>query len=211
MTASTSEDLDALFEEVAAQHSGAGGTASAVIAAAHTEEPVSVATAMETSTSVMVKPQYDPSAERPAMFDSLGHIVRQLHDSLRELGYDRSLAEISGEVTDAASRLEYIGTLTEQAANKFLNSIDEAMPVQDALIKNACGIEARWNDLFSGKMSVEEFKMLAQESPCVGQFGREDGRGRKSPAHANHDGAGLSGHYGPDYQEDNRDHAEHGT
>ena len=40
------------------------------------------------------------------MFDRLGHIVRQLHDSLRELGYDRSLSDIATEVTDATDRLD---------------------------------------------------------------------------------------------------------
>lgn len=104
------------------------------------------------------------AGEKLPMFDSLGHIVRQLHDSLRELGYDRSLNDISSEVTDAAGRLEYIATLTEQAANKVLNSIDDAMPVQDDLARKAGEIEGRWNALFEGKMSVEDFKLLARDS-----------------------------------------------
>lgn len=158
----TPEDLDALFEEMSAQSNAAARSA-----ASHAEEPVSVETAVEKAPVGASKPQYDASEERPAMFDSLGHIVRQLHDSLRELGYDRSLSDISSEVTDAASRLEYIGTLTEQAANKVLNSIDEAMPVQDAMIKTASSIEDRWESLFAGRMSVDEFKVLAHDSRAL--------------------------------------------
>jgi chemotaxis protein CheZ len=138
------EDLDALFEEVAAQHA-----ASAVATPA---QPAATGIAQ------------DAAAGKAPMFDRLGHIVRQLHDSLRELGYDRSLSDIATEVTDAAGRLEYIATLTEQAANKVLNSIDEAMPVQDELIRIAGDVEQRWGALFEGKLDIEEFKVLAQDS-----------------------------------------------
>jgi chemotaxis protein CheZ len=144
------EDLDALFEEVAAQH-----------AATATPAPAPVAVAA--SAPAMEAGQESQTGNSP-MFDRLGHIVRQLHDSLRELGYDRSLSDIATEVTDATDRLEYIATLTEQAANKVLNSIDEAMPVQDELIRIAKDVDLRWAGLFEGKLGVDEFKLLAQDS-----------------------------------------------
>ena len=150
------EDLDALFEEIAAQHAVAAEPKAAAA------ESVSAATAGGGAT-VAESAQEHSSANSP-MFDRLGHIVRQLHDSLRELGYDRSLSDIATEVTDAAGRLEYIATLTEQAANKVLNSIDEAMPVQDALIQTAKDVEGRWDQLFEGKLGLDEFKLLAQDS-----------------------------------------------
>lgn len=150
------EDLDALFEEIAAQH------AVAAEPKAVATESVSAATAHVTATEA--EPAQEHSSANSPMFDRLGHIVRQLHDSLRELGYDRSLSDIATEVTDAAGRLEYIATLTEQAANKVLNSIDEAMPVQDALIQTAKDVEGRWGQLFDGKLGLDEFKLLAQDS-----------------------------------------------
>ena len=140
------EDLDSLFEEVAAQHAATAKPGPADAAA------------------------YAPDAAQESqngnspMFDCLGHIVRQLHDSLRELGYDRSLSDIATEVTDATDRLEYIATLTEQAANKVLNSIDEAMPVQDELIRVARDVDLRWAAMFDGKLGVDAFKQLALDS-----------------------------------------------
>ncbi|HEX8884381.1 MAG TPA: protein phosphatase CheZ [Noviherbaspirillum sp.] len=150
------EDLDALFEEIAAQHAVAAEPKAVATGS------VSAATADVTITEAETTQEHS-SANSP-MFDRLGHIVRQLHDSLRELGYDRSLSDIATEVTDAAGRLEYIATLTEQAANKVLNSIDEAMPVQDALIQTAKDVEGRWDQLFDGKLGLDEFKLLAQDS-----------------------------------------------
>ena len=96
--------------------------------------------------------------------------MRTLHDSMRELGYDRSLSEVSNQISDAQGRLEYVATLTENAANKVLNATDEAIPEQDALAKNAKNIEDRWQALFEGNMSVDNFKILASDSKS---FARE--------------------------------------
>jgi chemotaxis protein CheZ len=148
------EDLDALFEEVSAQH------AASVAATGGADAPA----AEPAQASMLPAAAFEPASGKAPMYDRLGHIVRQLHDSLRELGYDRSLSDIATEVTDAAGRLEYIATLTEQAANKVLNSIDDAMPVQDELIRISSELEGRWGSLFEGKLGIEEFKMLAQDS-----------------------------------------------
>jgi chemotaxis protein CheZ len=160
------EDLDALFEEVAAQH-----TAAAATAAAPAPAPAAAAPAHAGPDN------QDGSSQ---LFDRLGHIVRQLHDSLRELGYDRSLSDIATEVTDATDRLEYIATLTEQAANKVLNSIDEAMPVQDQLIARAKDVDGRWAALFDGRMGIDEFKLLAQDTRGFAAAVAESGEAEKA-------------------------------
>lgn len=103
------------------------------------------------------------------MYERLGGIVRLLHDSLRELGYDRALSEAATQITDAQGRLEHIASLTEQAANKVLNTIDQGMPAQDALAKDAKNMDTRWNELFEGKMSVEDFRLLATDSKAFAQ------------------------------------------
>lgn len=156
-----SDDFDALFEEIAAQRS-----ASLEEPAASETAPEAVATAPDAQS-----PQADNHHEvvplHPSdkpMFERLGGIVRLLHDSLRELGYDRSLSDATSQITDAQDRLEYIASLTEQAANKVLNTIDEGMPAQDALAKTAKQMESRWSALFDGKLSVDEFKVLATDS-----------------------------------------------
>lgn len=106
-----------------------------------------------------------PGADnRDSMYDRLGHIVRQLHDSLRELGYDRSLTAVVTEVADATDRLEYIATLTERAANTVLNAVDEATPVQDALIERARAMEVRWKREFAATASGDGMKLLAADA-----------------------------------------------
>src|SRR5690606_4552805 len=64
------------------------------------------------------------------MYERVGGILRMLHDSMRELGLDRSLSDVANQINDAQGRLEHIATLTEQAANKVLNTVDSAIPEQ---------------------------------------------------------------------------------
>lgn len=167
------EDLDALFDEVSAQHLAAATPAVVPAAAVPVAMPAAAAEVGQDDGD-------DGPPGKSQLFDRLGHIVRQLHDSLRELGYDRSLADIATEVTDATDRLEYIATLTEQAANKVLNSIDEAMPVQDQLIAKAKDVDGRWAALFDGKLDVEQFKALAHDSRAFAATVVETGEAEKA-------------------------------
>jgi chemotaxis protein CheZ len=140
------DDMDALFDQVAAASPVAAPAAAAVAPAADG------AAAADTS-----------AADKP-MFERLGGIVRLLHDSLRELGYDKALTEASSQIVDAQDRLEYVASLTEQAANKVLNTLDDGMPAQDVLSKQAKAMDTRWAALFDGKLSIDEFKTLAGDS-----------------------------------------------
>ena len=175
------DDFDALFEEVAAQRASAPAAQAAApepaAPAADEDDLESLFDQVSASSAPVVAAApavaaVAPAAAAPAagadgeygMYERLGGIVRLLHDSLRELGYDKALTEASSAIVDAQDRLEYVATLTEQAANKVLNTLDDGMPAQDLLSKQAKDMESRWADLFSGKLSLDEFKALAGDS-----------------------------------------------
>ncbi|CAN7587428.1 protein phosphatase CheZ [Acidovorax sp. LjRoot129] len=61
----------------------------------------------------------------------IGHLTRQLHDSLNELGYADKLRGSMGELPDAQSRLSYIARLTGEAAEKVLNRVEQAKAQHD--------------------------------------------------------------------------------
>jgi chemotaxis protein CheZ len=148
-----SDDLEALFDQVASSAAPAAAPAPAPVPA-----PAAAAGAEATD---------DPDGQ--VMYARLGSIVRIMHDSLRELGYDKALTEASSQIVDAQDRLEYVASLTEQAANKVLNTLDDGMPAQDKLSKQAKDMEGRWADLFAGKLSIEQFKALAGDSRSFAQ------------------------------------------
>lgn len=184
------DDFDALFEEVAAQRASAPAAAPAPAPAPEPAaggdsgdsddlealfDQVSATTAP--APAVLAAAASAPAAAASAedeqgkgMYERLGGIVRLLHDSLRELGYDKALTEASTQIVDAQDRLEYVASLTEQAANKVLNTLDDGMPAQDLLSKQAKDMENRWDDLFSGKLSIEQFKALAGDSKQFAQL-----------------------------------------
>ena len=176
------DDFDALFDEVSAQSkTAAPAPAPAPAAAAAGDDDLEnlfEQVAAARPPDVVAEPaaaaaepagEVDPATGDKPMFERLGGIVRLLHDSLRELGYDKALTEASSQINDAQDRLEYVATLTEQAANKVLNTLDEGMPQQDVLSKKSKDMENRWNDLFAGKLSLEEFKTLAGDSRTFAQ------------------------------------------
>jgi chemotaxis protein CheZ len=61
-----------------------------------------------------------------------------------------------------------------------LNSIDEAMPVQDQLIARAKDVDVRWGALFDGKLGVDEFKLLAQDTRVFATTVAEAGEAEKA-------------------------------
>lgn len=66
------------------------------------------------------------AAASPEVFQQLGHITRQLHDTLTQLGVMPKLQQAADGLPDARSRLNYIAEKTGAAANKVLNSVDNA-------------------------------------------------------------------------------------
>jgi chemotaxis protein CheZ len=180
------DDFDALFDEVSAQRATAPAPAASAVddleslfdevAAARPAAAAVVAPIAPIAPIAPVAPAAAPDAAADAgdgtnnpMFERLGGIVRLLHDSLRELGYDKALTEASTQIVDAQDRLEYVASLTEQAANKVLNTLDEGMPAQDVLSKKSKEMEDRWAALFAGKLSIDEFKTLAGDSRAFAQ------------------------------------------
>lgn len=76
-----------------------------------------------------LSPQMTPAtaaAASPEVFQQLGLITRQLHDTLTQLGVMPKLQNAADGLPDARSRLSYIAKKTGDAADKVLNSVDQA-------------------------------------------------------------------------------------
>jgi chemotaxis protein CheZ len=152
------DDLEALFDEVAAQRVETAAAPEPEVVSENSEHVAEMAVG-----EAAIPEHAEDQSDKP-MYERLGGIVRMLHDSLRQLGYDRSLSDVASQITDAQGRLEHVASLTEQAANKVLNTVDTCIPEQEALSKKASDIETRWAMLFDGKLSIDEFKLLAGDS-----------------------------------------------
>ncbi len=70
-------------------------------------------------------------------YRNVGRLTRQLHDALRELGYDRPLESAVGSLPDARDRLSYVTRLTGEAAEKVLNGVDRTKAELEGLSQGA--------------------------------------------------------------------------
>lgn len=113
-----------------------------------------------------------PSQEE-AVFNRIGQLARQLHDNLRELGYDKMIEDTARQIPDARQRLTYIAQMTEQAASRVLNATDIAKPIQDDLLVQMESLDARWDKMFANQLSVDEFKSLAADTRAYFKEGKD--------------------------------------
>lgn len=165
MGAAELDDLEALFDQVAAQSATQREQAAPPPAAT----PVADAESAAPETVLA-------SGEGGDMFHRVGHLTRTLHNALRELGYDRKMEAALQKMPDARERLSYIATLTGQAAERALTSVERGQAVQDALSADAARLSADWEKLYAGTLSVEAFTRLAGETRLflAGTPGRAD-------------------------------------
>lgn len=79
-------------------------------------------------------------------YNELGHLVRQLHDTLRQLGCDEAIQRIAGELPDTQDRLSYIALLSEQAAQRVINAVEKVQPLQDKIETSALTLAEEWRN-----------------------------------------------------------------
>jgi chemotaxis protein CheZ len=80
---------------------------------------------MKMDTAQQLRPA-ETLAVSPEVFQQLGSITRLLHDTMSQLGVMPKLQVATDGLPDARSRLSYIATKTAAAAEKVLNSVDQA-------------------------------------------------------------------------------------
>ncbi|MBZ9538270.1 MULTISPECIES: protein phosphatase CheZ [Modicisalibacter] len=98
------------------------------------------------------------------LIQRIGQLTRMLRDSMRELGLDKEIEKAAEAIPDARDRLSYVASMTEQAAERALNAIDRAQPLQESLEERARSLDARWADWFAEPKELDEAKALVQDT-----------------------------------------------
>ena len=139
-----SDDLQALFDSVSAETH------------VHNEEAAPAAADADDGSAAWPRQE--------AVFNRIGSMARILHDSLKELGYDKLLEQTMSAIPDAKDRLAYVANLTEQAACRVLNATDVANPLVEQIESQSKSLGGRWDRAFANQLSTAEFKQLAEET-----------------------------------------------
>lgn len=136
-----SDDLEALFDSIIAANQDEGGPAS--------------------SAQVI---QLNADAEPAKVINQVGQMARKLHDTLRELGLHKEIEKAAATIPDARDRLNYVATLTQQAAERVLNATEAAQPLVDKMGDEAQRLASQWDLLFQKKLDVQQFKDLVTQT-----------------------------------------------
>lgn len=99
--------------------------------------------------------------EHDEMLARVGQITRTLHDSLRELGFDKVLEKATADIPDVRERLNYVARMTEQAAQRVLNATDAAIPMQERIDAGADEILNGWQAAFKAPFSEANYRDMA--------------------------------------------------
>ena len=152
-------DLEALFDSVV--ESRQAGTALGAGAAAPAAETPAVPHAMTLAVGREASQAEAPTEQAGELIQRIGHLTRSLHDSLRELGYDKKIEQAAAAIPDTRDRLAYVANLTGDAADKVLTLTERTLPLQEAIGSEARALASQWQALFDNRLTAEEFKDLA--------------------------------------------------
>jgi chemotaxis protein CheZ len=122
----------------------------------------------------------DASKNEDKMLHRIGQMTRGLHESLRALGLDQMIEKAAQEIPDARDRLNYVATMTEQAADRVLNATDIANPLQEKIVDQATVLEARWKEVMKTPSLKSEYNEAAEETLAFLKQTVENANGTKA-------------------------------
>lgn len=99
------------------------------------------------------------------IFQSVGRLTRGLHDAIVNFNVDADLSKEppkiqNSDIHDASNRLSYVIELTQKAAEKTMDMVDEAAPIAMNLGQEATSLRDEWARLKRREMSLDEFRLL---------------------------------------------------
>jgi len=94
----------------------------------------------------------------------IGQLTRMLRDSMRELGLDKEVEKAAEAIPDARARLNYVASMTEQAADRALNAVDRAQPLQNEMEARAESLDQQWQTWFENPMELDQARQLVNDT-----------------------------------------------
>lgn len=86
------------------------------------------------------------------LYSEVGRLTRALHNSIRDFhldigldGHEEVRDELCG-IADARSRLDYVISMTEEAATTTMDKVDDCLPLAQRLADEAQGLCDAWNE-----------------------------------------------------------------
>jgi len=98
------------------------------------------------------------------LFNELGRLTRDFHEAINSFNSDERISQMAeDDIPDAKQRLNYVIEKTDEAANKTLNAVENAIPVCEQLEVSLDGLNTGWEKFLSREMKPDEFRVLSNE------------------------------------------------
>ena len=105
---------------------------------------------------------YIANVKKTGLYNEVGKMTRQLHDSLNAFCEDTRLDELTeDEIPDARTRLRHVITMTQSSADRSLNAVENTMPKIDVLSERITELGDSWQNFKRREMTVEQFRELS--------------------------------------------------
>lgn len=109
------------------------------------------------------------------LFNSVGRLTRQLHDSLQDFRLDPRIEQLTAdELPDAQNRLHFVIQRTEDAANRTMDAVEASLPLADKLTSSLASIMPGWKKLMTRDIQLGEFKALCHQVDTFMQQAQDD-------------------------------------
>ena len=98
-----------------------------------------------------------------SLYQEVGRLTRTLHESIRNFHIDTAAESGASEddfskIEDASDRLSYVVDMTNKAANKTLDLVEDTMPIASEMKEEADILKGDWARLRRREMKPEEFR-----------------------------------------------------
>lgn len=98
------------------------------------------------------------------LYQEVGKLTRELHSAIVSFQIDPHMpqAEEVSQITDATERLSYVVRLTEGAANRTMDLVEQSTPVLNDLSGEAKALSADWQRFMRKEVGAAEFRELVK-------------------------------------------------
>ncbi|MFT0635168.1 protein phosphatase CheZ [Pseudomonas sihuiensis] len=117
------------------------------------------------------------------LYHEVGKLTRELHNAIVNFQLDPRMphAQELSQIADATERLNYVVTMTEKAANRTMDLVEQSAPLVNDLSDEAQSLSTEWGRFMRREIGADGFRELAKRVELF-------------LARSERDGAKLSGH-----------------
>ncbi len=114
------------------------------------------------------------SLREKALFQDVGRLTRQLHESLTNFQLDSRVANMAtADFPDARDRLDKVIEMTEKSAHRTMDLVEEAVPVVEQLMTASGEVAERWSKV--DQKAAPSAELVAETRHCLAQSAEQAG------------------------------------